>query len=86
MFDKLDEIVSRFEELEARLAAPGLYDDPDAAAKLLRERSELEPVVLVYRSLQKARDAREEAEAMLSDPELRELAQEEWAAARARIG
>ena len=86
MFDKLDEIVSRFEELEARLAAPGLYDDPDAAAKLLRERSELEPVVLAYRSLQKARDAREEAETMLSDPELRELAQEEWAAARARVG
>ena len=51
MFDKLDEIVSRFEELEARLAAPGLYDDPDAAAKLLRERSELEPVVLAYRSM-----------------------------------
>ena len=45
MFDKLDALVSRFEELEARLSAPDLYDDPVAAARLLKERGDLEPIV-----------------------------------------
>ena len=82
MFDKLDATVSRFEELEARLSAPGLYDDPAAAAKLLKERGDLEPIVTAYRAYKDAQALRAEAEDMLADPDLRELAQEELAAAK----
>ena len=85
MFDKLDAAVSRFEELEARLSMPGLYDDPAAAAKLLRERGDLEPIVTAYRSYQDAQALRKEAEDMLADPDLRELAQEELAQAKADL-
>ena len=45
MFEKLKALAQRMDELEARLAEPGLYDDPDRAAKLLKERNELEPIV-----------------------------------------
>ncbi len=82
MFDKLKTISARMDELEARLAEPGLYDDPDRAAKLLKERNELEPVVSAYRAWSQANEAIAEAEEMLSDPELRELAQDELAEAK----
>ena len=85
MFDKLDATVSRFEELEARLSAPGLYDDPAAAAKLLKERGDLEPIVTAYRAYKAAQTQRAEAEDMLADPDLRELAQEELTAAKADL-
>ena len=85
MFDKLDALVSRFEELEARLSAPDLYDDPAAAARLLKERGDLEPIVTAYRTYQGAQALRTEAEDMLADPDLRELAQEELAQAKADI-
>lgn len=85
MIDKLQKIAMRCEELEARLAAPGLYDEPKAAAALLRERNQLEPIAAAYHAWQAARIALEEAQEMLSDPELRELAREECAAAREKI-
>ncbi len=83
MFEKLEAVAARMDELEARLAEPGLYDDPDYAAKLLKERNEIEPVVTAYRSWTNARKAIADAGEMLSDPELRELAQEELANAKA---
>ncbi len=83
MFDKLKTISARMDELEARLAEPGLYDDPDRAAKLLKERNELEPIVAAYRAWLRAKQTISEAEEMLSDPELRELAQDELAEAKA---
>ena len=82
MFDKLEALETRLSELESRLAAPDLYDDPAAAAKLLREQAELTPVVEAYRAYRAARQTIEDATEMLSDPELREMAQEELAAAK----
>ncbi len=79
MFEKLEAVSARMDELELRLSEPGLYDDPDRAAKLLKERNELEPVVTAYRNWIKAKKSVEEAEEMLSDPELKELAQDELA-------
>ena len=40
MFEKVKGLCQRMDELEARLSEPGLYDDPDRAAKLLKERNE----------------------------------------------
>ena len=83
MLDKLQTLATRFDELEARLAAPDLYDDPKQAAGLLRERNRLEPIVTAYRALEAAQATQQEAQEMHSDPDLRELAQEEFTAARA---
>lgn len=85
MFDKLNALAQRMDELEARLAEPGLYDDPSRAAKLLKERNELEPIIQAFRACQKARRAQEDALDMLSDPDMKERAQEELQQAKADI-
>lgn len=85
MFDKLDAIVNRFDELEARLSAPDLYSNPEQAAKLLKERGDLEPIVSACRAYRAAEKQQEEAEEMLADPDLRELAQDELRQAKAAL-
>ena len=77
MFEKLKALAARLDELEMRLSAPDLYDDPDRAARLLRERNELEPIVAAYREYEKAQQMQADATEMLSDPDMKELAQEE---------
>jgi len=79
---RLDRIAARAEELRAQLAE-GLSGE--AYAKASRELAELAPVEDRIGELRAAERARAEAEAMLSDPELRELAQAELDALRARI-
>lgn len=85
MIDQLDTIIHRFDELEARLSAPGLYDDPAEAARLLKERGDLEPIALAARAYRAAEQQKAEAEEMLGDPDLRELAQEELHQAKAAL-
>ncbi len=85
MFEKVKGLCQRMDELEARLSEPGLYDDPDRAAKLLKERNELEPIVAAYRAYEQAQQTIAEATEMLSDPDMKELAQEELHAAKADV-
>ena len=85
MFEKLNALSQRMDELEARLAEPGLYDDPGRAARLLKERNELEPIVQAFRAYRDAQRAQDEALEMLSDPEMKELAQEELQQAKADL-
>ena len=76
MFEKLKVLAARLDELEIRLSAPDLYDDPDRAAKLLRERNELEPIVTAFREYEQAQRTLADATEMLSDPDMKELAEE----------
>ena len=77
--DRLVQIVQRFEFLEAQLnAGPA----PDQIARISREYAELKPVVEQIDRWQAARDGLAEAEAMLADPEMRELAEDELARLR----
>lgn len=85
MFEKLKVLAARLDELEIRLSAPDLYDDPDRAAKLLRERNELEPIVTAFREYEQAQRTLADATEMLSDPDMKELAQEELQQAKSDI-
>lgn len=85
MLDKLSALVARFDEVEARLSAPGLYDDPAAAAKLLKERNRLEPIVHAIRAREDALRTIDEAQELMRDPELRDFTQEELSEAQARV-
>ena len=82
MQERLKGLALRQEDLEARLADPAVYGDSTRLKILQRELKELSPVVSAWRALEGTERRREEAEALLRDPELRELAQEELSAAR----
>ena len=83
--DKLNALENQYAELEARLAAPETYGDPTLVARLNKEQRELEPVVTAYRAYQKRRRDLSDAQELLSDPDMKELAQEEYAAAKADL-
>ncbi|MCI8802933.1 MAG: peptide chain release factor 1 [Oscillibacter sp.] len=83
MLDKLKELALRREDLEAQLADPAVYGDSARLREIQRELKELTPIADGWRALKEAEARREEAEALLHDPELKELAQEEFLAARA---
>jgi len=82
MLDKLRDITLRFEELESRLSAPETYEDASLVTKLNREQRELLPLVEVYRAYLAREKDFHAAEDMLSDPELRDMAKEEYEAAK----
>ncbi len=78
MEEKLRALEVRCESLEAQLSDPAVYGDAGRLREVNRELRELSPIVAAYRAWRKARQQREEAEALLSDPDLREMAREEW--------
>ena len=84
MEDKLSRAALRLQEVELLLSQPEVYADPARLRDLTREQKELTPVVRAYEALRRARSARQEAEAMLSDPEMHDLAREELHRAKER--
>ena len=82
MLEKLKELVLRYEDLQAQLADPSVYGNAERLKTVNRELKELTPVAETYQAYRKAEADRAAAEEMLADPELRELAQEEYAAAK----
>jgi peptide chain release factor 1 len=78
--DKLNEITRRFEFIEAQMAEGG-----GDIAQLGREYAELRPVVEEIRAFHQALEDRDAAQAMLDDPEMRELAEDELATITERL-
>ena len=83
MFDKLKQLENKYELICARMEEPSTYADPAVYARLDRESRELEPLITAYRGYKNACSAMEEALLLMSDAEMKELAQEEYASARA---
>ena len=77
MWEKLQELARRYDEIGELLEIPDIYGDPARLKKLTREQKELEDVVLAYRAYQKAEATIAESEELLSDPELGDMARDE---------
>ena len=80
---KLDRITARSEELEALLGEGALTGD--AFVKASRELNEIEPIVARVAELRAAEKDRADAEAMLDDPDMKDMAEEELRALKERI-
>ena len=84
MLDKLQAICNKYEELSAKSEQPDFYADPQKAAKLLREKNDLEPIVEAFRAYNQAQQDMADAQELMADPEMKELCQEAYAAAKAQ--
>src|SRR5574343_566037 len=82
---KLELLVDRLDEIDRMLSAPSTAGDMDQFRKLSRERSEIEPVIVHFNAFRQAESDLAEAEAMRDDPDMRDFAEEEIAAAKARL-
>ena len=83
MLDKLKAVENRFEELCFKSEQPDFYNDPKKAAKLLREKNDLEPIIEAFRAYRNAQQEMLEAEELMADPEMKELCQETYTSAKA---
>ena len=82
MLDKLAAVESRYEEICARSEQPDFYNDPKKAAQFLRERNDLEPIIDAYRAYRQAEQDMADAQELMADPEMKELCQETYQAAK----
>ena len=84
MLEKLRQLENRYTELQTRMENGEIYADPAAYTKCVKEMKELEPIVAVYREYVACGESMTAAEELMSDPELRELAQTEYSEAKQR--
>ena len=82
MLNKLQAVANRYEELCAKSEQPDFYADPQKAAKLLREKNDLQPIVECYQAYQAARQEMDDAQELMSEPEMKAFCQETYALAK----
>ena len=88
MFDKLEDLLRRFEEILNELSEPGVANDAKRFQRLMKEQSDLTPIVEAYKAYKKATQDAEDAVSMLEeekDPEMREMLKEEYNEAKKQI-
>ena len=83
MWEKLKQLARRYDEIGELLEVPEIYADPKKLRALTREQKELSAVVETYRAYQKCEDDIAQALELVSDPELKDMAQEELNTAKA---
>ncbi len=85
MKSKLGALARRLEEIDAMLSSPEIGSDIDRFRELSRERAEIEPVVQKVREYGKLEKQMEDCRELMSDPDMKELAQAEFSESRERI-
>ena len=87
MFDRLEDLVRRYEEITNELTEPSVVNDQNRFRKLMKEQADLQPLVDAYIEYKKCQETVEDSLAMLeseSDEEMREMLKEELADAKKR--
>ena len=80
MFDKLNEVEKRYEQIQQSLMEPGVANNQDRYRQMMKDLSDLEKIVVVYRDFKKTRSELEGNRSILgseSDEELRQMAKDE---------
>ncbi|BCN29694.1 peptide chain release factor 1 [Anaeromicropila herbilytica] len=89
MFDKLEDILARYDEIVDELNNPSVVNDQNRFRQLMKEQTDLTPIVEKYKEYKATKESIEESLMMLeeeSDEEIREMAKEELNECKARIG
>ena len=88
MFDKLEDLLRKFEEIMNELSEPTVADNQERFRALMKEQSELTPIVNAYKEYKKCNQDIEDSLAMLdeeSDEDMRDMLKEELAEAKRRV-
>lgn len=88
MFDKLEDLLIRFEELMSELGEPNVANNQERFRKLMKEQSDLTPIVNAYKEYKKCKQDIEDSLMMLeeeSDADMKEMLKEELADAKKRV-
>ena len=85
MFEKLESVEKRYEELTTKISDPAVIADNNEWRKLVKEHSSIEDVVFKYREYKNTINNMKEAEEMMQDKELKELAEEEYYSSKEKI-
>ena len=85
MFEKLENVEKRYEELTKLISDPEVISNHEEWQKLMKEHASIEDVVLKFREYKKVKQSMEEAEELLHDPEMKELAEAEYYDAKEQL-
>ncbi len=85
MFEKLQAVEERYEELTKLIANPEVIANQAEWQKLMKEHASIEDIILKFREYKKVKEAMEEAEELMQDPEMKELAEAEYYEAKENL-
>ena len=85
MFEKLEIVEKRYDELTNQIADPEIIANTGEWQKLMKEHSSIEEIVEKYREYKNTLKSMEEAKELMEDPEMKELAEEEYYASKDKI-
>ena len=88
MFDKLEDLLIHFEEIMSELAEPNVANNQERFRMLMKEQSDLTPIVEAYKEYKKSKQDIEDALALLdeeTDEDMKEMLKEELASAKKRV-
>ena len=85
MFDRLAQMEARYDALSREMSDPALVQDQKKFQAIAKEHRDMEPAVEKFRQYSHTADSVAEAKAMLSDPDMKEMAAEELAALQPRL-
>lgn len=82
MFEKLEAVEKRYEELTKLIADPEIISNQAEWQKLMKEHASIEDIVIKFREYKKTKQDMEEAEELMQDPDMKELAESEYYTAK----
>ena len=85
MFDKLETVEKRYEELTQKISDPEIIARNNEWRVYMKEHAELEPIVEKYREYKKTKESYEDAKELMNDPEMKDLAEEEMLEAKEKM-
>lgn len=85
MFDKLEAVEKRYEELTKMIADPELISNQTEWQKAIKEHASIEDVVVKFREYKRVKKSMEEAEELMQDPDMKDLAEEEYYSSKEQL-
>ena len=85
MFDKLEELLKKYDELTAEISKPEVISDQSLFKKLMKEQSNMRDVVEKYLEYKQVKNNMNEAEELMQDEDMKEVAEEEYYSCKERL-